>query len=84
MLAVLIAFKDTDEGYDVKVFLQAFRIECMDRAQQFSAYADKMKYLEWVKIATDKLAIMRTPTVNKQALFDMFVFDIRAVNYADH
>lgn len=79
-----IAFKDTDKGYDMKIFLQAFRTECMDRAQQFSEYKDKMKYFEWIKIATDKLAIMRTSTINKQALFDMFVFDIRAVNYANN
>lgn len=78
-----IAFKDTDKGYDMKIFLQAFRTECMDRVQQFDEYPDKMKYLDWIGITSEKLAILRTPTINKQALFDMWVFDIRAVSYAE-
>jgi hypothetical protein len=79
-----IAFKDTDETkYDMKIFLQAFRTECIDRVQQFDEYPDKMKYLDWIDVTTEKLAILRTPTINKQALFDMWVFDIRAVGYAE-
>lgn len=78
-----IAFKDTDNGYDMKIFLQAFRTECIDRVQQFDEYPDKMKYLDWIDITTEKLAILRTPTINKQALFDMWVFDVRAVSYAN-
>lgn len=77
-----IAFKDGAEGYDMKIFLQAFRTECIDRVQQFDEYPDKMTYLDWVGVTTDKLALLRTPTLNRQALFDMWVFDIRAVNYA--
>lgn len=78
-----IAFKDTDEDkYDMKVFLQAFRTECMDRVQQFDEYPDKMMYLDWIGITTKKLSKMRTPTLNKQSLFDMWIFEIRAVNYA--
>ena len=74
----------TDKGYDLKIFLQAFRTECIDRVQQFDEYPDKMKYLDWIDITTSKLAILRvTPTINKQALFDMWVFDIRAVSYAN-
>ena len=79
-----IAFKDTDtDKYDMKIFLQAFRTECIDRVQQFDEYPDKMKYLDWVEITTEKLSLLRTPTINKQAVFDMWVFDIRAVNYAE-
>lgn len=78
-----IAFKDGDKGYDLKIFLQAFRTECIDRVQQFDEYPDKMKYLDWIDITYEKLTILRTPTINKQALFDMWVFDIRAVSYAN-
>lgn len=78
-----IAFKDTDvDKYDLKIFLQAFRTECIDRVQQFDEYPDKMKYLEWVDITTEKLALLRTPTLNKQAVMDIWIFDIRAVDYA--
>lgn len=78
-----IAFKDTDKGYDLKIFLQAFRTECIDRVQQFDEYPDKMKYLDWIEITTRKLSVLRTPILNKQALFDMWVFEIRAVSYAN-
>ena len=80
-----VSFKDTDDKYDMKIFLQAFRTECMDRVYGDSVLStsEKMKYLDWIKIATKKLEVMRTPTVNKQSLFDMFIFDIRAVQYAD-
>lgn len=73
----------TYDKYDIKVFLQAFRTECIDRVQQFDEYPDKMKYLDWVGITTEKLSLLRTPSLNKQALLDTWVFDIRAVNYAD-
>ena len=78
-----LAFKDNDKGYDMKIFLQAFITECIDRVQQFDEYPDKMKYLDWIDITREKLAILRTPTINRQALFDMWVFDIRAVGYAN-
>lgn len=78
-----LAFKDTDKGYDMKIFLQAFRTECWDRVQESASCSDKMKYLDWIKITTEKLSLLRTPTLNKQSLFDMFIFEIRAVNYAD-
>ena len=78
-----LAFKDTDDKYDMKIFLQAFRTECMDRVQESSSCADKMKYLDWINIATTNLGLLRTPTLNRQSLFDIFIFDIRAVDYAD-
>lgn len=79
-----IAFKDTDDGYDMKIFLQAFRTECMSKSQEVTEISEKMKYYDWINIATEKLSLMRLSTLNKQALFDMFVFDIRAVHYADN
>ena len=78
-----IAFKDTDKGYDMKIFLQAFRTECIDRVQELTDYAEKMKLLDWIEITTNNLGLLRTPTLNKQALFDIFIFDIRAVDYAN-
>lgn len=80
-----IALKDTDsDKYDLKIFLQAFRTECIDRVQQFDEYPDKMKYLEWAEITKDKLDLLiSTPVLNKTALMDIWIFDIRAVNYAN-
>lgn len=79
-----LAFKDTDTSkYDLKIFLQAFRTECIDRVQQFDEYPDKMKYLDWVEVTTEKLSLLRISSINRQALCDMWIFDIRAVDYAD-
>ena len=78
-----LAFKDTDKGYDMKIFLQAFRTECMDRVQDIVGRTDKMKYFDWVKITTKKLSLLRVSSINKQSLCDMWIFDIRAVSHAD-
>lgn len=78
-----ISVKDDDGKYDMKIFLQAFRTECVDRVQQFDEYPDKMKYLDWVDVTKEMLDVLRTPSTNKQMLFDMWVFNIRAVDYAD-
>ena len=79
-----LAFKDTDDDkYDLKIFLQAFRTECIDRVQQFDEYPDKMKYLDWVEVTTEKLSLLRIASINRQALCDMWIFNIRAVDYAD-
>lgn len=72
-----MSFKEGDGKYDVKIFLQAFRTECMDRVQQFDEYPDKMMYLDWVAITTETLATLRISSLNKQPLFDKWIFDIR-------
>ena len=79
-----IAFKDNDsDKYDMKIFLQAFRTECMDRVRDVTDYWEKFKYLEWIRITTEKLSSLRISTINRQSLCDMWIFEIRAVNYAD-
>lgn len=73
-----IAFKDEEDKYDMKVFLQAFKTECLDRTQQIvDDYPDKLVYLEWISITNLTLDSVRTSTYNRQYLFDTWVFDIR-------
>ena len=80
-----ILFKDWEPlKYDVKVFLQAFRTVCMTRIQSSEKYNDKMKFIQWVIITTKTLSSLRVNSLNKQSVFDMWVFDIRkASQYAD-
>ena len=78
-----IAFTPSDDGYDMKIFLQAFRTVCMSRVQESDDYRDKAKYLEWINVTTKKIADLSTSTLNKQSLFDMWLFNIRAVTYAN-
>lgn len=78
-----IAFSNEPDKYDMKIFLQAFRTECIDRVQQFDEYPQKMRYLDWVEITTDILGVLCIPNINKQALFDKWIFAIRKVRYAE-
>ena len=78
-----LSFKEDDGKYDVKIFLQAFRTECIDRVQQFDEYPQKMKYLDWVGITTETISTLRISSLNKQALIDKWIFDIRGVSYAE-
>lgn len=76
-----IAFKEESGKYDVKVFLQAFRTVCMRRIQESENYWDKLKYIQWVSVTTQKLSLLRVNTLNRSALFDMWIFDIRKVAF---
>lgn len=84
-----LALKDSDSGkYDLKIFLQAFSTECFDRVRQFDEYPEycpeKLKYLEWISITKKEQELLAsTPLLNKVALMDIWIFDIRAVDYAD-
>lgn len=86
-----IAFSADDDKYDMKIFLQAFNAVCLDRAKQDtegpnrlqSFNPNRLMYLDWIKITTDTIATMRALPVNKQSLFDNWIFDIRSVYHAD-
>lgn len=78
-----IALGNEADRYDFKVFLQAFRTQCMYRVQEFEEYPQKMKYLDWIEITTDILGALCLPNVNKQGLFDKWLFAVRAVHYAE-
>lgn len=86
-----ISFTDGDGKYDMKIFLQAFRTECIDRVHQFDCvdreypeidYPSTMKYLDWIGITNKTLDAVRLQVSNRQHLFDKWIFDIRAVSYA--
>ena len=86
-----ISFTADDGKYDMKLFLQAFNIECCNRAQEFTdgpnrvqPNTDRLKYLGWANVTLTTLGTLRLSAINKQHLFDKWIFDIRAVEgYAE-
>ena len=74
-----IAFKDEEDKYDMKIFLQAFRLACMSKLQGSQEYWEKKKYIQWISVTTDILNKLKIATVARQPLFDKWIFDIREV-----
>lgn len=74
-----IAFTEGAEGYDPKIFLQAFRSECMRRIMNLDDKALRNRYVAWIQITSDRLQEVQIRAINKQSVFDMWVFDIREV-----
>ena len=80
-----IAFKPEDKGFDMKIFLQAFRAECMRHIMQSDDKSIREKFIAWIQVTSEKLQELTIQAINKQAVFDMWVFDIReaAMNAED-
>lgn len=79
-IADSIAFKDTDDGYDVELFLRAFKAVCgksMRKAVIEHDTEGQMWYSAGVKVVSKYLQQLSTTGINKSALFDMFILDIR-------
>ena len=70
-IAEQIAFKDEDDKYDLKLFLKAFQKICA------SKYREGIKYLSAIRVTAETLADLRITGINKNALFDMWVLNIR-------
>lgn len=74
-----IAFADEEDKYDPKIFLQAFRAECMRKIMNLTDRAQRGTYVAWIQITSDRLQEMQIRSINKQEVFDMWIFDIREV-----
>lgn len=62
-----LSLKDGDDGYDLRLFLRMFMSLCI------STQAN----VEWVKSTSKCLIKLRTKSINKQMLLDMWIFSIR-------
>lgn len=78
-----LSFAADDGKYDIKIFLQAFRTECVSRMLEVKDVDEKLKYIEWVNITTNTLSKLKISSLNRQSLLDMWIFDIRGVQNAD-
>lgn len=70
-----IALKNEVDKYDLKLFWKSFVNVCL-------AKEDRANYITWVKITSDALRkLNRVTGINKQALFTMWVLDIRGASF---
>ena len=79
-MADKIAFKDSDDGYDVDLFLRAFKSVCgveMRKAVAENDTEGQMWYSAGIKVVSKALSQLSTSGINKSAVFDLFILDIR-------
>ena len=69
-----LALKSEDEGYDLGVFLSVFIYFCEKRLEQ-----DPMRYAQGMYVTEPFLSRVNRLGVNKQQLYDSWVFGIREV-----
>lgn len=66
-----IAFKDEANKYDLLMFWKTFVYVCEERL------GEDEKYRNWIKITSEALRQLRITGVNKQALFTLWILNIR-------
>ena len=70
-----IAFKDNEDKYDLNLFWRAFMMIC---TESMTFDLDKrIRYAKWIKITSQYLQNLRITALNKQALFDGWILEIR-------
>jgi hypothetical protein len=67
-----VNLKDDDTKYDLRLFWKAFRNECLNRIKE-----DMVYYARGIQITSKYLHNMEIKGVNKQAVFDGWILDIR-------
>ena len=70
-----IAMKDEPDKYDLKLFWRAFQSVCIDKA------GDGIIYCEYAAITSEYMKKLRIKGINKQMLFDNWIFTIREIIY---
>ena len=76
-IAQKLALKQNSEGYELKLFWRTFMMICADRMKTIRE--DRVKYVEWIKITSNYIQVLRVRGANLQMLFDSWVIDIRGV-----
>ena len=71
-IANKIKLKETQEGYDLRLFFRMFIDICIDRLR-----SDALKYASWVRLTNKKLQELQITGVNKQVLFDSWLTEIK-------
>lgn len=72
-----IALKKGADGYDLRLFWKCLISEAHKRFVENNGYRDFSVALNLVKITTQYLQRMKNTSLNKQALFDMWIVDVR-------
>lgn len=75
-----LRFKDDGDGYEVGMFLRAFKAVCGNELRRSVANNDiegQMWFSAGLKVVNGTLDQLRVTGINKQAVFDIFILDIR-------
>jgi len=72
-IASNLCLKENTTGYDLKLFLKAFKQLCWKQYLQDK----KEEYLNAIKITTDAINKCNYKSINKQMVFDMWLLSIR-------
>lgn len=73
-IANKVKLKETQEGYDLRLFWRMFVNICIDRLR-----TNVLLYGNWVRVTTKKLGALQITGANKSALFDSWLIDIKEV-----
>ena len=76
-IAQKLALKQGADGYELKLFWRTFMVICAERMK--STVEDRVKYVEWIKITSNYIQVLRVRGANLQMLFDSWIIDIRSV-----
>jgi hypothetical protein len=79
-----INLKNDDIKYDLTLFLRAFITVCLDRAGMEMEAGNKVEmqvFLNWMKITCKYLRELGINGINKSAIFDCWLLDIREVSF---
>lgn len=69
-----ISFKDSQEGYDLQMFLHAFMAECCARIKD-----NPRHYAKGIRVTSKYLQQLDIVGINKESTFDNWMLDIRQV-----
>ena len=70
-----------DEGYDLRLFFNAFTVVCMEQLYKLNDVKKASRWADGILVAQKYSNNVDKLGVNKQQLYDNFVFDIRQVWY---
>lgn len=73
-----IKLKETQEGYDVRLFWRMFVDICLVRMRKNS-----LMYGNWIKVTIKKLRSLQITGVNKSMLFDSWLTEIKEIVYGN-
>ena len=76
-IAQKLALKQNSEGYELKLFWRTFMMICAERMKTIRE--DRVKYVEWIKITSNYVQVLRVRGANLQMLFDSWIIDIRSI-----
>ena len=74
-----MAFKDDDEGINLKLYLQGFQVEAVERMKETDDMEELCMYRDIVIETSSKLNDLKIKTVNKQMTYEAWLLNVRKI-----